>query len=489
MSRAGLPIPPLALVAALVAATPGSAGDAEELRVAWIAADGSIVEESGAVGIHGLAGDGASADGSPARFRIVLDAPPGPPSVRVSIASVPAAGGRDRDTLHGVPLEPLGDGRCATPWLIAVASLEDRRDPDLAGRAIHVRADDWVEARVRLGGGRAIRSSRPVTRPEGEEGPLALRRVDVEVVVLRSGPGGAPLVGGDEAGAADVMRFQAEVLGEVLAPCAIWAGPPGELSVRVADPSLAALIAIGDPLGLPSGGGEVRLEIDGKRLAPLKIGAGYEPGETARVLAAHIRDSGFAARASQNARNPQAAHATADVVVSRPDGTPAQVRPWDGSPVTTDDRQPVRIGGIYPGAGLDTYGPNDSASGTIEERGLLKVLGREEPGAITVFVVDGLADGRKLGEALLCPAGTGSAGAVFLDWRALWRTRQAYTLPHEIAHLLLGDLGHTDERGDPRPELLMHSRASSAWEGPRRLTAGQCGIIRRSLERGLSPSS
>jgi len=478
---------PVALLAVLSLLQPGE-GEARTVApsvplVVWLDAGGAeILEHRGAIGVHGLAGDGTRADEAPARFRIALDAAPGPPSLRLTLAGVPAAGGRDRDSLRGVPLAPLGDGRLATPWLVAVASEEDRRHPDLAGRALMVRADDRVEARVRRGGGRAVVSSRAVTRPPAEEGDLALRRTDLEAVVLRRGGEGPPVVGGDAAGAAEVMRFQFEVLGEVLAPCAVWAGPPEDVPVRVEAGAPAAMIAVGDPLGLPSSGGEVRLEIDGRKLPAIRVGEGFHPEETARLLAARIREAGFETRVSVNSRNPFAALSTADVVVLRPDGTPAVVRPWDGAPLASDRRQPVRVGGSGGGRGLDAFGANDFASGTVEERSLVKVFKPRRSGAIGVFVVDGLGDGSRQGQAFVGPvASPDMAGAVILDWRALRRTRQAYALPHEVVHVLLGDRGHTDEAGDPRPDLLMHSQAGSALDGPRRLTREQCRIIRDRL--------
>ncbi|HUT79248.1 MAG TPA: hypothetical protein VM285_16230 [Polyangia bacterium] len=483
----------LLLVTAIAAPAAGAGSGTSvepEIGVVWLDADGGeISEDHGAIGVFGVAGVATGAAGSPARFRLVMPDPSQPPSVRLTIASVPAAGGRDRDALRGVPLEPIGDGRLATPWLVAVASLEDLRDPGLAGRALRVRVDDRVEARVRRGGGRAHRSSRAVTLSAADSGSLALRRVELEVVVLRRGPGGPPVAGGDEAGAVSMMRFQAEVLNEVLAPCAVWVGAPAELPVRVVEPSPTALIAIGDPLGLPSGGGEVRLEIDGRRLPSLKVGSGYEPAETARILAAHVRQAGLRALVSQNALNPFAVYATVDVVVRRADGAPATVRPWEGSPVTTDRRQPIRVGGMELGVGIDARGPNDFASGTIQERALVKVLGSDRPGPIRIFVVDGLGAGRKQGEAFPRSAGPALGDTVIMDWRAFRNTRQAFALPHEVVHLLLGDLGHPDAAGDRRPELLMHSRASSAVDGPRRLTGDQCGVIRRGLEQGVSSSS
>jgi hypothetical protein len=477
----------LTLVAAGIA---GAAPLAERApRVSWIDGGGTEIPAGGALGVHGLADDGASADGSPSRFRLVLEAPPGPPSLRVAVAAVPSAGGRDRDALRDVPLEPFGEGRLATPWLVAVTALEDRRDPALAGRALRVRLDDRVEARVRRGGGRAGRFSRAVTLPERAPEPLARRRIALEATVLGREPGGPPVVGGDEAGAAAALGFQFAVLNEVLGPCAVWVGPPEEVPVRLAEPACSALIAVGDPLGLPSGGGEVRLEIDGRRLAPLRIGAGYEPVETARVLAARIREAGFAALVSPNGRNPFAAHATADVVVSREDGSPAEVRPWEDFPLSSDPRQPIAVAGCAAGARLAAYDANGIAAGTAAERALVKIHGPRDPGTLGVFVVGALADGRKLGEAFVRSATAALGGSVILDWRALRGARQSFVLSHEVVHVLLDDPGHPDAAGDPRPELLMHSRAGSALHGPRRLTAEQCRAIRRGLPPGLSSSS
>jgi hypothetical protein len=67
---------------------------------------------------------------------------------------------------------------------------------------------------------------------------------------------------------------------------------------------------------------------------------------------------------------------------------------------------------------------------------------------------------------------------VILDLPALARARQSYTLAHEVAHLLLDDLGHPDDAGDLRPSLLMSSFASSAVDGPKRLTAADCEAMR-----------
>jgi hypothetical protein len=70
---------------------------------------------------------------------------------------------------------------------------------------------------------------------------------------------------------------------------------------------------------------------------------------------------------------------------------------------------------------------------------------------------------------------------VIIDWRALARARQSFTVPHEIGHLLLGDLTHPDGRGDRRPWLLMNSRASSAVGGPRLIDPASCALMRDRL--------
>ncbi len=366
----------------------------------------------------------------------------------------------------------------ATPWLVAVSSREDREAPELEGRALLVRLTDRVEARVRRGGGRARVSLRRVARPAGEDHPLSVRRLSVRVTVLRARRGGPPVVGGDERGAREVARHQLAVLDEVLAQCAIRVGPPREVEVLVADPPGPSLLAVGGDLGTPSAGGRIRLEVDGRRLDPWHVGTGNTPIETARDIAWRLREAGYLADPSANARNPHQAYGTADVVVRRADGTPAELSGWPGEPLSTDPAQPLEIGSVRLEDGLRPYGSRTILSGTVEERALVKLLGSTDQETVDLFLVNRFTGGGKQGESFVRSSGSSLSGVAIADLLALERTRQTYAVAHEIGHVLLDELGHPEDRGDDRPGLLMHSRSSSAVDGPRRITPRQCERMR-----------
>jgi hypothetical protein len=318
----------------------------------------------------------------------------------------------------------------------------------------------------------------PVGRPPGEDHPFAIQPLAVRVSVLTAKVGGPPIVGGDVAGASEVMRHQIAVLNDVLAPCGIGAGPVEEVEVLVVDPPGPCLLSFGGRAGLPSAGGDVRLTVDGERVGPVRIGVGYTPLEAARVLVRHLERAGFVAELSLNARAANAAFATADIVVRRRDGALVELGTWLDEPLTTDDVQSLSIGEVQLDDGLEPFGPNDIAAGTLEERTLVKALSSGDRRVVEIFVVNGFTGLRKQGESFVASNRSALSNVAIVDWRALGRARQAYTLAHEIGHVLLDDLEHPDSRGDRRPFLLMHSRASSAFGGPMRITPDQCAAMR-----------
>ncbi|MBW2277798.1 MAG: hypothetical protein JRF63_09920 [Deltaproteobacteria bacterium] len=413
-----------------------------------------------------------------ARFRVLVDTPPGRPSSRLTLASVDPRTSRVRDRLRFVDLVRHRDGRLATPWLVLVSHPEDRSAPGFARRSLNVALGDVVQARLRLGGDRAQVFRMPVGRPSGERHPLAVRPIELRVSVLNAEAGGPPIVGGDMEGAREVMRHQISVLNDVLAPCGISAGPVAEVEVTVVDPPGPCLLSVGGRSGLPSAGGDVRLTVDGERYGPFRVGVGYAPVETARVLARKLEEAGFVADLSFNARASNAAFATTDIVVRHQDGSLADLGAWLDEPLTTDRVQSLSIGEVQLDDGLEPFGPNELATGTLEERTLVKALCAGDPRVIEIFVVSRFTGLRKQGESFVGSNRSALANVAIVDWRALGRARQAYTLAHEIGHILLDDLEHPDSRGDRRPFLLMHSRASSAVGGPMRITPEQCEVMR-----------
>jgi hypothetical protein len=472
---------PLALCAvALVCALSSTApADEQPMDLTWIDAGGSrLSEEDDALGVYSAVAAQLSVQRDPARFRIIVDGPARSPSLRLTLASVDPETGRVRDRLRWVDLARRRDGRLITPWLVLVSHPEDRTTPGLARRTLRVALGDVVEARLRRGGDRARVFRMPVGRPAGEDHPLAIRRIELRASVLRSAPGGPPIVGGDPTGAQEVMRHQIRVLNDVLAPCGISTGPVEEVEVAVVDPPGHCMLSVGGRAALPSAGGDARLTVDGERLGPFRVGAGFSPVETARVLARELRDAGFEARVSVNARIANAAFPTADIVVRRRGGAPAELGLWPDEPLSTDSAQEISIGVVSLDDGLEPFGPNDLAVGTLEERTLVKALSSGEPRVLEVFVVNRFTGSRKQGESFVASNRSALANVAIVDWRALDRARQAYTLAHELGHVLLDDLEHPDSRGDRRPFLLMHSRASSAVGGPMRITKEQCQIMR-----------
>ena len=471
----------LAVLAAIAVGGLGTGGPAADPapRITWVDASGAeLSAEEDALGVFSPLAAQGGVQQDAARFRIFVDAPPARPSLRLTLVSRNPLGSRVRDRLRSVDLVRHRDGRLATPWLVLVSHPEDRSAPGFARRSLRVALGDVVEARLRRGGDRAQVFSMPVGRPAGEEHPLAVRPVELRVSVLRAGAGGPPIVGGDPSGAREVMRHQLTVFNDVFAPCGISAGTVDEVEVAVVDPPGACLLSVGGRAGLPSTGGEVRLTVDGERHGPFRVGVGYSPVETARVLARKLEEAGFVAQLSVNARVSNAALATSDIVVRRQDGSLAELGLWVDEPLTTDRAQPLSIGEVQLDDGLEPYGPNDLAAGTVEERTLVKALSEGDPRVIEIFVVSRFTGLRKQGESFVGSNRSALRNAAIVDWRALGRARQAYTLAHEVGHVLLDDLEHPDSRGDHRPFLLMHSRASSAIGGPMRITPKQCEQMR-----------
>jgi len=453
------------------------------LDVRWMDASGAPMGDGVPLAIHLPEDPWTRASESPRRFRLEVIAPPGRPSVRVSLR-VRHPGGSGY-AVEGIELSPGPGGRLVSRWFVAVSDPEDLLLAGPGEDAILVGLGDAVEARVRRGGGRAVVSERIVGGAGGRADPLSVLRLDLAIKVLRVAPGGRPVVGGDEEGAVALAVHQLRIAGQVLARCHIAIGDPGPGAVELVDPPGPGLIVVGDEHGLTSAGGVVRLTVDGARHGPWKIGGGYSPEEAARLLARRIEEAGFTARMAVEAASPRDAGAAADVLVTRPDGTLATLGRWEDQPLSTDPRQSMTIASVDLADGLDSYDDNRRSSGTVEERALIRGLrGGDAPGP-TVFVVNRFSNRARQGESFAASPGSPLRDTVILDWRAVARGRQAHALAHELGHVLLQDPGHPDAGPGDRPWLLMHSSASSAFGGPRLVSPEQCARMRRypGLER------
>ncbi len=472
--------------AAALAASVGL-GDESEIRLEWLGnREEPLVGDRDGLAFYRPAHPGATAAEDTARFRLRVNGAPVHPSTRVSLVSVDPSTGRIRDRLEIRSLNPDAQGRPTSPWLVLVSDADDRSAPHLADCALRARFGDRVEARVRVGGARATTLMMPVRKTHAAAtGIASSKRLHVNVRVLRDSPGGGPLIGGDEAGARAVMEHQIEVLREIMTQCDIEVVVRAAEQFVVADPPGPCLLAVGERYGLPSGGGEVRLVVDGKRLGPWKVGEGYTPLETARLLARHLVQVGFRPELSENAKLPSFAFATADIVVRRADGALAEVTSWSDEAISTDPRQSLDIGSVTLADGIDSYDDNSAFAGTIEERTLIKALVGPRDRAINIFAINRFSSNKKQGESFIPASGSSIKNTVLVDANALLRARQSYALSHEVGHVLLDDLGHPDARGDGRTWLLMHSNSSSAVDGPKRLTAEECERIHRVSDRLL----
>ena len=240
------------------------------------------------------------------------------------------------------------------------------------------------------------------------------------------------------------------------------------------------MLAVGARNGLLSTGGMVRLRIDDGDVGPWKVGEGYTPEETARLLAGHLEAEGYRVELFTPPRAPSRAHGSADLVVRRVDGSSAKIAVPLEAPLTTEKSQSLEIGRLDLEDGLDSYDANTRASGTVEERVLLRATGRpgENRKVVKIFFINRFADVSRQGESI-AKADVGGIGTVIVDSRALMRARQAYTLAHELGHLLLGDPGHPDDEEAGGTWKLMHSSSSSAVDGPRWIAGDECEKMRR----------
>ena len=117
-----------------------------------------------------------------------------------------------------------------------------------------------------------------------------------------SRPGGAPAIGGTEAGAVDALRAELASAAGIWGQCGLTFGEPATQEVRVVDPPPSHLVAIGDDLGIAASGGEIRLRADGKTLAVTTSRGRAARPRRLRPRARSPRRAGLVAVVSPNAR-------------------------------------------------------------------------------------------------------------------------------------------------------------------------------------------
>jgi hypothetical protein len=425
-------------------------------------------------------------------LRIALVEPAGPPgeigsdrTPVVEVESVNAAGVRV-DVLPKVVLapsaclpapassEPL---RCwASAPLRFVMDDVDRNHPLGADRSLKAEVGGAIVVREQ---GRKAQMLRVLGPRESPVGAIGRLRASVRPFVVRVSPGGAPSIGGTDAGAVEAVRAELAAAAAIWGQCGLTFGDTRALDVRIVDPPPSHLIALGDDLGLPASGGELRLRADGKSIT-VPTGRGEGADTVARRLARAIERAGLVAVISTNARIGPGIEPGVDVSVRRKDGSLVAVDTPPGLPLSTDATLGIRIGSVDMSDGLQHFTDVDAMAGTLEERTLLKAIDDDDPGTIEIVVVPLFAGGGRIGESFIGSDLSSVRNVVLVDRAGIRARKSSLTVAHELGHVLMDLPGHPDDYGADTPTQLMDSDAAdSSPFGPRRLTLEECARVVR----------
>ncbi len=422
----------------------------------------------------------------PDALRLWVEVPEGHDAIapRLGVESI-SASGVSIDLLAQVSLSPArcpkdrGDVRCfASAPLRFVMDDVDRTHPLVSGRSVRAEVGGAVVVRE---GGRKVQAIRVLGPRDTPAGPVRRLRATIRPFVLRVSPGGAPAIGGNDAGAVTALRAELALASSIWGQCGVTFGPAAQIDVHITNPPPPYLLALGDDAGLAATGGELRLRADGHPLM-VPIARGAQPDRVAAEVARALEKVGLVADVSPNARIAPGAGGSVDLLVRRRKGgqlvTLEPAAP--GAMLTTDATLAVRIGSVDLSDGLQHFGDMDSVAGTLEERTLLKSVDDGDPQTVEVIIVPSFTGGGRIGESFIASDLSSLRNAVLLDRAGVRARRSSLTLAHELGHVLLDMPGHPDDYGLDTPTLLMDSDASDASAfGPRRLTLEECARVVR----------
>lgn len=427
--------------------------------------------------------DGEEVTDDPDALRVAVVSPEGTSVGKISLDSI-ASDGSSIDTLRDVPLAQVScdksaassNARClATAPIRLVVDDVDRAHSLVASRSL--RAEVGGALVVREASGKklqAIRVAGPRTSPIG---PIGRHKLVVHPIVMRVAPGGAPAVGGTDVGAMASIHQEISLASATWGQCGITFGPQTQMDVKLVSPPPPYLVALGNDVGLPASGGEVRLRIDGKPLA-FTTKKGWSTKQAALELQRKAEQAGVSATLSENARILPGAAPSVDVLMKKRTGQLSTVEFLSSSDATLG----VSIGSVDLSDGLQHFGDTDSVAGTLEERTLVKAVEDGDPSTVEVIVVPFFSGGGRIGESFIGSDGSSMRNVVIIDRAGVRARRTSLTLAHELGHVILDEPGHPDDYGIDTPTRLMDSDASdSSPFGPRRLTLDECSrAIRQS---------
>jgi hypothetical protein len=420
-------------------------------------------------------------------LRVQIDDPRAPAGVFATLESRTAAGIL-RATLQ-VPLSRPGPGMpLRSPYVRLVADEVDGHARGAESRTLRVALRDQVRVRY-MSGEQPVERSLRVGLSGDRDGADSARRAKLVVHVLRVTPDGQPVIGQDDASALSVMRQQLSAANEIWLQCNLSFGEPTEVSMEIVSPPSATMLAIANEDGLPArGGGEVRFRIDGQSVGPIATRAGASTAATAQLIADSVRKLGFFAKVSENLPTRSGAGPSTDVLLRKKSGAFVVITPEEGVPLSTDQRQSVQIGGVDLGDGLQEFDNTTAQVGSLEERTLLKALSDDDPQSIDIFVVNQFTAATRQGEAFIADPAGPITNSVVIDRNGLRHAPLAWTLAHELGHVLMNDPLHPDNVGPDRPWLLMDADSGRGTvDGPKRLRAADCQRMRETSRRARYP--
>ncbi len=404
----------------------------------------------------------------------------------LTVESVDATGQvRDRQSLAWAR---GADGTARSSFLRLVGDDIDRSAPGVEAHTLRVALGDRVRVAAMINGvGHALEAS--VGHVGSQDGPTSLREATIRALIVRAAPRGVPVIGKDDADAIAIVRNQINSANQIWLQCFVSFGAPAQSDVSIVDPPPPALLAIADEDGLPArGGGELRLRANGVTIDAGTTRAGAAPIETALQIASALRKAGFRARATENPLTEMGAGRSADVLVRDAQDRLVTLSALEGRPISTDRRQTIAIGSVDLGDGLAEFNNMTASAGSLEERTLIKSLADDDPATIDIFVVNRFSFGTRQGEAFIENGGGPIANVVVLDRVGLRQQHTAFTLPHEIGHVLLNQPYHPDNMGPDAPWMLMDSDSNAGTvTGPKRLTWDECHRARAQSAGALPP--
>ncbi|HKP58922.1 MAG TPA: hypothetical protein VJV78_19510 [Polyangiales bacterium] len=424
-----------------------------------------------------------SPGGSDVRIEIA-DVPGDERKLPVVIESVDAADGVVRNML-ALEAERPGPGKpFRTDFVRFVGDETDLEARGVRGRALRVELRDKVVVRE----ADQTRSYR-VARPGSEGSPNAARQARLTVHVLRREAGQPAVIGKDDHEALQLLRQQVRTANEIWLQCQLTFGDPAQIAMDIVDPPGPTLLSIGDRDGLPAkGGGEIVFSVDGKVVGPILTRPGATPIETAREVARAVQAQGFSAELSENLKTRYGAGTSADILVRHRDSSFVTLAAKQGTPLSSDARQKLSIGSVDLGDGLREFDNATAQVGTLEERTLIKALADDDPQTIDLFVVNRFEFATRQGEAFIAAGQGPIANAVVIDRNGLRQAPLAWTLAHELGHVLLDDPMHPDNVGPDRPWLLMDAdNGRGTVNGPKRLRPEECTRVRQVSTAARAP--